>query len=290
MPEAMRECEIKLLAYLICDGNLTNSSPRFTNQNPRILADFVKAAEAFGGITARVSRTANRSPDVRVSAAPEFAENRMVFSHLLQEQIAGKGLSQKQFAKSIGASPSAVSGWVNAKYAPSSALVETFSSFLETDLSQLMPDGYSAVAKNSKNTLVLWLEKLGLQGKNSHDKFVPSPIFRLPRGLLALFLNRMFATDGWDSVLSSGQAQLGYCSVSEKLIRQVQHLLLRFGIIAKIKKRRIAYAGERRSAWQLDITDADSIRVFIRDIGIFGKEETIEKVRRYCLRALQNQH
>ncbi|OQY58155.1 MAG: replicative DNA helicase [Desulfobacteraceae bacterium 4572_88] len=277
--EAMRECEIMLLAYLIGDGNLTHANPRFTNQNPRILADFVMAAEAFGGIRARGIRTANRSPDVKVAAAPQFAENRLVFSHFLKEQIALKGLSQNQFAKGIGVSPSAVSGWVNAKYVPSLGVLEIISDFLKADLSQLIPEGYAAIAKNSKNSLTLWLEQLRLQGKNSHDKFVPAPIFRLPRRLLALFLNRLFATDGWASVLSSGQSQLGYASVSEKLIRQIQHLLLRFGIIAKIRNRCVKYAGGHRSVWQLDITDANSIRIFTEDIGIFGKEDAIEKVR-----------
>ena len=55
--------------------------------------------------------------------------------------------------------------------------------------------------------------------------------------------------------------------------------LLRFGIIARLKLRHIKYAGDRRTAWQLDITDAKSIRLLIDEIGIYGKEEAIENVR-----------
>ena len=72
------------------------------------------------------------------------------------------------------------------------------------------------------------------------SKFIPNEVFTLQRELLALFfLNRLFATDGWACVLSSGPIQLGFASVSEKMIRQIQHLLLRFGVIANLKKRAV---------------------------------------------------
>lgn len=130
---------------------------------------------------------------------------------------------------------------------------------------------------NAPNPLRIWLEELSIYGKNSHQKFIPAPVFTLKRELVALFLNRLFATDGWASVLASGPVQLGYATVSEKLARQVQHLLLRFGVIAKLKRRSVKYKDERRGAWQLDITDALSIKTFISEIGIFGKEEVLER-------------
>lgn len=148
-----------------------------------------------------------------------------------------------------------------------------------SDLLVMIPQGFNAVSRNSKSTLGIWLERLGLQGRNSHENFIPSPVFKLPRHLLALFLNRLFATDGWASILKSGQIQLGYSSISEKLIRQIQHLLLRFGIIAKIRHRRVIYKTGRRATWQLDITEQDSIRVFCEEIGIFGKETAIENIK-----------
>jgi replicative DNA helicase len=129
--------------------------------------------------------------------------------------------------------------------------------------------------KNGINRVKNWLQMLDLDGKTAHTKTIPDIIFQLERSLLALFLNRLFATDGWASLLKSQQIQLGYASVSEKLTRQIQHLLLRFGIIARLKKRSIKYKDTRRNAWQLDITDAYSIKNFIEEIGIFGKEEQL---------------
>src|SRR5262249_53734517 len=102
------------------------------------------------------------------------------------------------------------------------------------------------------------------------------------RDEVACFLNRLFATDGWATVLASGQVQLGFSSASERLARQVQHLLLRFGIIAALRHRRVKYRGGRRSSFPLDITDARSIRAFIERIGMFGKEAALKR----CERAL----
>ncbi len=175
--DPLPECAVKILGYLIGDGNLSQGTPRFTNTNPVIQQDFIDAVQEF-----------------------------------------------------------------------------------------------------SDNSLTDWLKSLGLWGKTSHDKFVPAVIFRLPKIQLAAFLNRLFATDGWAAVLSSGQVQLGFATVSKKLAQQVQHLLLRFGIIARLKARSVLYKDERRAAWQLDITDAISIQTFVAEIGIYGKEQATDAV------------
>lgn len=188
--ETIRECEVKLLGYLIGDGGLTNSTPRFTNSNPLLQTDFSEAVTEFGGLS------------------------------ITREDSAG----------------------------------------------QQTP------------SLCVGLEKLGLWDKDAHNKTIPNIVFKLEKSQLSLFLNRLFATDGWATVLNSGQSQLGYCTVSERLGRQIQHLLLRFGIIAALKKRSVKYNNTRRQAWQLDITDAISIKNFIAEIGIFGKEAALAKV------------
>lgn len=114
--------------------------------------------------------------------------------------------------------------------------------------------------------------------ETSNTKIIPNIVFKLEKSQLSLFINRLFATDGWATLLNSGQSQLGYCTVSEKLGKQIQHLLLRFGIISALKKRSVKYNNTRRPAWQLDITDALSIKNFIAEIGIFGKEAALAKV------------
>ena len=143
---------------------------------------------------------------------------------------------------------------------------------------ELALDGFAALRWAGKNSLTCWLEELDLWGKNAYQKTIPSVIFRLPRSQLALFLNRLFATEGWATVLARGQAQLGYATVSKKLAQQLQHLLLRFGVIATLKHRSVKYQESRRTTWQLDITDVLAIKTFISEIGIFGKEEALSSV------------
>lgn len=132
----------------------------------------------------------------------------------------------------------------------------------------------------SDEELIFWLQELGLWNKNAHDRAIPQLVFTLQPYLTALFLNRLFATDGWATVLKSGQSQLGYATVSEQLARQIQHLLLRFGIIACLQERSVKYKSEYRQVWQLDITDTKSIKNFLDDIGIFGKEDACNAVRK----------
>ncbi|MGI8565059.1 MAG: DnaB-like helicase N-terminal domain-containing protein, partial [Pyrinomonadaceae bacterium] len=159
--EEWRECDVKLLAYLIGDGCVTKSSPTFVVGKPALQEDFQSSVAEFGGVETVPANGADRTFTLRV------------------RRIKGERL----------------------------------------------------------NALTGWLKELGIYGRNSHTKFVPPQVFRLRRPLVAMFLNRLFATDGWACVLSGGQAQLGFASTSEKLIRQVQHLLLRFGVIASLKKR-----------------------------------------------------
>ncbi len=114
---------------------------------------------------------------------------------------------------------------------------------------------------------------------------IPSVIFRLNQRCLAQFLNRLFAAAyGWATVSTLGQAQLGLTNIHETLARQVQHLLLRFGVLSQIRMNAVVTEGDPSPLWQLDITDAPSIKTFIQDIGIFGKEDSIERVKS----ALQN--
>ena len=49
-------------------------------------------------------------------------------------------------------------------------------------------------------------------------------------------------------------------------------------MIARLKSRAVKYQDSRRPAWQLDITDALSIKTFMSEIGILGKEASLEQV------------
>ncbi len=278
--QSMRECEIKLLAYLIGDGGLTGSMPKFTSSNAEITADFLSAINDFGGLIANPSEQRESfTHSGRVAANDQsISEQRVMFSTALGSHINAIGSTARRLAIDLQVSPSTVSNWVHGKTLPNFSVQRQLCNVLQVEPAVLgLVSDYPA-RRNSPNPLTLWLMELGLMGQGSHQKFVPEAIFRLPKIQLALFLNRLFATDGWASTWSSGQVQIGYSSVSERLARQVQHLLLRFGIVAKLRQRWIKYRDSRRVSWQLDITDADAMRQFIDEIGIHGKQPAIDSV------------
>src|SRR6476469_879154 len=72
-------------------------------------------------------------------------------------------------------------------------------------------------------------------GKGSADKFVPEAIFHATNRDIARFLGVLYACDG-HIYASATLNQIGYTTISEQLARDVQHLLLRLGINARIRK------------------------------------------------------
>jgi replicative DNA helicase len=283
--QIIAESKVKLIAYLIGDGCLTKTCPEFTNSNPILRQDFTDAVTSFTGLTTKESDSqGTRTVSLRVSKDKTFVNyNRQIFAQNLQQAIANQPCSLNQIALSLKVNPALIRFWLKGACVPQQQTFNCLCDLLKIEPQNLAPDGILAIAKSSPNALTLWLKDLGLWGRDAHHKTVPQLIFTLQPHLIALFLNRLFATDGWATVLASGQSQLGYATVSETLARQLQHLLLRFGVIVALKKRSVKYNHERKVVWQLNITDAQSIKNFIDEIGIFGKEKALNTVREALL-------
>jgi replicative DNA helicase len=275
---SLPECAVKLLGYLIGDGNLTQGTPRFTNNNPIIQKDFITAVEEFGQGRLKVQigdSGGTRATSLAVSIDSErLQQNRKFFGDNLRNLLQQKNISYSNLAEHLGISVSLIYEWQKGVCTPSNIVFDRLCDYLGVLSNTLIPAGFSEIS--ATNTLTEWLKSLDIWNKSSHNKFVPGIIFQLPKPQLATFINRLFATDGWATVLSSGQVQLGFATVSKKLAQQVQHLLLRFGIIARLKAKSVLYQEQRRAAWQLDITDAISIQTFVQEIGICGKEQALE--------------
>ena len=113
-----------------------------------------------------------------------------------------------------------------------------------------------------ENRMYSWLESLGLN-VTSPEKFIPSIVFELPKPLLARFLRALYSGDGGIS-LSGDQVQLEFCTTSERLARSLQHLLLRFEVVAFLRRRSTA---SERDAYVLTVTSKEHIARFAADIG-----------------------
>jgi replicative DNA helicase len=271
---------VKLLAYMLGDGNMTGGVPRFTNTNPVLREDFIESIDEFGGLGTRVETSGGtRTPTVCVCADRALVRRyRQTFARTLRRAVLESRRPARELAGRAMVSPASLTHWSQGRNVPDVATSLRLREALAEDFVELDISGLDRARKNAPNALRRWLEELGLWGRAAKDKFLPDVVYRATREELALFLNRLFATDGWATVLASGQSQLGYCTVSEKLARQVQHLLLRFGVVAALRERSVKYDGARRQAFQLNITEPGSIRAFVEGIGIFGKETAIRRV------------
>jgi replicative DNA helicase len=121
-------------------------------------------------------------------------------------------------------------------------------------------------------------ERHGLWGKRSGEKFVPDAIFGLGDDQIARFLSVLYGCDGH---IHAGErfSQIGYTTISEQLARDVQHLLLRLGIVATIRTlRRDVYAGTATVAREVRITGQDGLTAFCRRVGACGKQVNADRV------------
>jgi len=113
--------------------------------------------------------------------------------------------------------------------------------------------------------LVDFFDRLGMC-KLSYDKEVPKVIREAPREYVIAFLQGLFDTDGWVE-----RGAVGLASASERLIRQVQLILLNLGIVASIwPKHRKGYS---RTCWTLEITGS-GLRQFKRIVGFRLKRKS----------------
>ncbi|ROO90751.1 replicative DNA helicase [Actinocorallia herbida] len=135
----------------------------------------------------------------------------------------------------------------------------------------------------SRNPIAEWLDKLGLFGLRSAEKFVPHPVFSLPKDQVALFLRHLWATDGcvwWDD--KSDMCRVYYASSSRRLVDDVARLLLRFGIITRVKtSRKEGY----EPSYQLHIYAAPNQLAFFEHVGVHGARGEVAREAAPRLRA-----
>jgi replicative DNA helicase len=145
--------------------------------------------------------------------------------------------------------------------------------------------GRGSGVAGQEGPLVDLLRRHGMLGCRPADKRVPDAIFRLAPGEVAVFLSRLLAIDGAVRRPDPGgrTGRVAYASLSRRLARDVQHLLLRFGINAGIRFRSLDRGGGRQPGWEVRITGREDLQRFCSQIGIFAEEPAcslvLERVR-----------
>jgi replicative DNA helicase len=114
-----------------------------------------------------------------------------------------------------------------------------------------------------------WLRELGIFGQRSHEKRLPGEAFRLTSRQVGLLLRHLWATDGCIHVRrpgSRGSARVFLSTSSSGLAADVASLLLRLGIVARVRNVRSGL-----SVWaEVDVRDRDNQQRFLDSVGAFG--------------------
>lgn len=117
---------------------------------------------------------------------------------------------------------------------------------------------YGIVKRNTKgrdkNSYIILLKSLGLLGKVSHQKFIPSVYFNGSTQQRLALLQGLLDTDG----TADAQGTVSFCSSSKELAEGVQYLVRSLGGLASIRLRfpTYTYKGEKRKgrlAYQVNI-------------------------------------
>ena len=111
------------------------------------------------------------------------------------------------------------------------------------------------------------------------DTSVPDAIFGLDDRAIARFLGILFACDGHVSA-TDRLRRVGYCTTSERLAHDVQHLLLRLGIVSCLRTlERTVCEGTEKVAREVQITGRDAVRRFRSVVDIPGKAPQTGRAR-----------
>ncbi|MGD9152218.1 MAG: replicative DNA helicase [Gammaproteobacteria bacterium] len=112
-----------------------------------------------------------------------------------------------------------------------------------------------------------WLRELKIFNQRSYEKRIPEVVFKLSNKQIAILLKHLWATDGTISIGKSNRVIIHFATNSVGLAADVAALLLRFGIIARIKQ---AQKENYRPGYMVFISGVKNQSHFLQTIGAFG--------------------
>jgi len=116
-----------------------------------------------------------------------------------------------------------------------------------------------------KSEAVDWImDELNLKYKKATQKFIPLDAFKLENNKLGVLLGAMWNGDG---CIDSKTGSIYYATSSQQLAEQVQNLLLRFGIVSKLHKKKFNYRDTQKIGWTINFSRYDNLLKFSENIG-----------------------
>jgi DNA polymerase-3 subunit alpha len=120
------------------------------------------------------------------------------------------------------------------------------------------------IDRKAPNGIFEWARALDLLGKVATNKEVPAQAFSLPDAQIGLLLGRMWDGDGH---VNPSDRFAFYATASKRLARQVQHLLLRLGIIGRVREVSFPYRESAKTGYQVFVTGVENLRPFAERVG-----------------------
>jgi replicative DNA helicase len=118
-----------------------------------------------------------------------------------------------------------------------------------------------------------WLKGLGIFNQRSHQKHLPMQVFQLSDAQIGLLLRHLWATDGSIHVRDVGQRgapRVYFSTCSERLANDVAALLLRLGVVSRIRK---VQQQSSRPVYSVDVSGSEQQSLFLERVGAFGPRE-----------------
>jgi DNA repair protein RadA/Sms len=274
--EPMPEEAVKLIAYILSDGS-AKSQVSVTSAIPEVEADLIGLAAHFDMTLRIYLKKNNRAKQYRfVIPYADKGYARQELAVALRKARAEKEITWAQWARDASVKQNMLIQWSCGGSVPGRAELQRLANAIGVSVTSL---GSSARDRAAHITAVAhFLKAVGLRFSSAQNKAVPQPIFRLPQEQLAIFLRTLFTCDGSIYANKNGVAGISYSTISSRLAEDVQHLLLRFGFIARLRTKPMQVNDKPYTAYELQVLGVNQVKLFLREIGIWGREEAKAKI------------
>jgi len=132
----------------------------------------------------------------------------------------------------------------------------------------------SATNINLKSGARDWVREVGLAGSKSSTKRVPEFVFQGNKEQISNYLAAHYAADGCVNKKGNARKDLAITlsSINRKLLSDVQKLLTRIGVRARIRRRTRMRKGEEYEWFILHITSQNDAAIFAQHVNIPGEK------------------
>jgi len=117
-------------------------------------------------------------------------------------------------------------------------------------------------------------------GTVARERDIPDDLARCENGIIAAFLSGLYDAEGY---IHGNRVDIAM--TSRNLIRKIQLLLLRLGILSSFAEKKVKMGKQ----WSVSISDRDSVVRFMQHIG-FTRSDKMEKLRKVCEKEGRQQH